>query len=151
VLATEWKHLWDLDARILPLAFGAAKGNVEEAGATLLLDFATRSLLGVSAVYAADAFATLRIEDPLAVSRLDAHWPDVIDHLRKPGDTGPKAAYAALAALLATESTSTFRRVRANYTKRLSWLRERLQLNGDPILGMTIHQAKGREWDTRSG
>jgi DNA helicase-2/ATP-dependent DNA helicase PcrA len=26
VLATEWKHLWELDARILPLAFGAAKG-----------------------------------------------------------------------------------------------------------------------------
>jgi DNA helicase-2/ATP-dependent DNA helicase PcrA len=69
VLATEWKHLWDLDARILPLAFGAAKGNIEEAGATLLLDFATRSLLGVSAVYAGDAFTTLRIEDPLAVGR----------------------------------------------------------------------------------
>lgn len=148
VLATEWKHLWDLDARILPLAFGAAKGNVEEAGGTLLLDFATRSLLGVGAVYAGDAFATLHIEDPLAVGRLDAHWPDVIDRLLKPGDAGPKAAYVALVALLATESNTTFRPVRGNYTKRIGWLRERLQVDGDPILGMTIHQAKGREWDT---
>jgi DNA helicase-2/ATP-dependent DNA helicase PcrA len=147
VLATEWKHLWDLDARILPLAFGAAKGNIEEAGATLLLDFASRSLLGVSAVYAGEAFSTLRIEDPLAVGRLDARWPDVIDKLRQPGDAGPKAAYVALVALLATECDTTFRAVRANYTNRLGWLRKRLEADCDVILGMTVHQAKGREWN----
>ena len=82
-----------------------------------------------------------------SVGRLDARWPEVIDELLKPGDAGPKAAYVALVALLATETDSMFRPVRGNYTKRLGWLRERLQADRDLILGMTIHQAKGREWD----
>lgn len=148
VLATRWADLWDVDVRVLPLAFGAAKGNIEEAGATLLLDFATRTLLGVGAVYTADALSTLRITDPLAIDRLDAGWPAVIEALRRPGAAGPKAGYGALVDLIATESDETFRPVRGNYTKRLAWLRERLELDGGLVLGLSVHQAKGREWNT---
>lgn len=148
VLATRWADLWEVDARVLPLAFGAAKGNVEEAGATLLLDYVTRTLLGTGAVYASDALSTLRIADPLAVNRLDAGWPIVIEALLQPGIKGPKGGYIALVELIATESDAAFRPVRGNYTKRLAWLRERLELDGDLILGLSVHQAKGREWDT---
>lgn len=148
VLATQWADLWDLDARVLPLAFGAAKGNIEEAGATLLLDFVTRTLLGVGAVYMADALSTLRIGDPLAIERLDAGWPGVIEQLRVPGMDGPKAGYIALVDLIATESDAKFRPVRGNYTKRLARLRERLVLDTALVLGLSVHQAKGCEWDT---
>jgi hypothetical protein len=63
---------------VLPLAFGAAKGNIPEAGATLLLDYVKRALLGLSAIYADEALATLRIA-VAGLERLDAGWPDVID------------------------------------------------------------------------
>jgi DNA helicase-2/ATP-dependent DNA helicase PcrA len=148
VLATRWADLWDLDARVLPLAFGAAKGNIEEAGATLLLDYVTRTLLGVGAVYTADALSTLRIVDLLATDRLDAGWPAVIEQLLRPGAEGPKAGYIALVDLIASESDGKFRAVHGAYTKRLAWLRERLELDGDLILGLSVHQAKGCEWDT---
>ncbi len=147
MLATRWADLWELDTRVLPLAFGAAKGNVEEAGATLLLDFVTRTLLGVGAVYAGDALSTLRIDNALAVDRMDAGWPAVIETLLQPGADGPTAGYLALVSLVATESNATFRPVRGNYTKRLAWLRERLELDGDLLVGLSVHQAKGREWD----
>lgn len=147
MLATRWADLWELDTRVLPLAFGAAKGNVEEAGATLLLDFVTRTLLGVGAVYAGDALSTLRIANALAVDRMDAGWPAVIEALLQRGAEGPKAGYLALVSLVATESNATFRPVRGNYTKRLAWLRERLELDGDLVVGLSVHQAKGREWD----
>jgi DNA helicase-2/ATP-dependent DNA helicase PcrA len=147
VLASEWAHLWSLEPNILPLAFGSAKGNVAEAGATLLLDYVTRSLLGLDAVYTTDALATLRITDPVAVDRLDASWPRVIDALRQDGTPGLKAGYAALVDLLTGETDTAFPQVRANYTKRLGWLRERLAFSGDVVAGMTVHQAKGREWN----
>ncbi|MDQ3632729.1 MAG: hypothetical protein M3417_15960 [Actinomycetota bacterium] len=54
----------------------------------------------------------------------------------------------ALVNLVATESSATFRAVRGNYTKRLAWLRERLEADEDLVLGLSVHQAKGREWDT---
>ena len=147
VLATEWAHLWDVEKPVLPLAFGSAKGNIAEAGATLLLDYATRSLLGLDATYAVDALATLGITDPEAVGRLDAGWPAVIAALQQNGDQGLRDGYAALVSLLATESHEAFPAVRGNYTKRLGWLRERLEFSGALIPGMTVHQAKGREWN----
>jgi DNA helicase-2/ATP-dependent DNA helicase PcrA len=148
VLASEWAHLWGLEKSVLPLAFGSAKGNVAEAGATLLLDYVARSLLGLNATYAMDALATLRITDPDAVDRLDAGWPAVIDALRQEGDPGPRAGYLALVDLLAAETSTTLPQVRGNYTKRLGWLRERLEFSSDVVVaGMTVHQAKGREWD----
>jgi DNA helicase-2/ATP-dependent DNA helicase PcrA len=121
---------------------------VAEAGATLLLDYVARSLLGLNATYAMDALATLRITDPDAVDRLDAGWPAVIDALRQEGDPGPRAGYLALVDLLAAETSTTLPQVRGNYTKRLGWLRERLEFSSDVVVaGMTVHQAKGREWD----
>lgn len=150
VLASEWSHLWDLEASMLPLAFGSPKGKAEEAGATLLLDFLTRSLLELDAVYAADALSTLRIDDEEAISRLDVGWPSVIGALRAPGRDGPRAAYGAMVELMATESDATFRAVHGSYTKRLERLRSRLDLGVNLIAGMTVHQAKGREWDVVS-
>ncbi len=146
VLASEWAHLWELNASVLPLAFGSAKGNIPEAGATMLLDYATRQLLGLAATYADDALATLRIADPTAIDRLDRGWPEVIDHLRRPGRPGLNQAYNALVALVATETDVTFPAVRGNYTRRLGWLRDRVVLPANLIPGLTVHQAKGREW-----
>jgi len=147
ILACEWRQLWELDAHVLPLAFGSAKGNAPEAGATLLLDYVTRSLLGLDATYIGDALSTLRIGNPEAIARLDAGWPKVIEALCQDADAGPKAGYQAMVDLLSTETSTPFPPVHWQYTKRLGWLRERLLFDGDMVPGMTIHQAKGREWD----
>jgi DNA helicase-2/ATP-dependent DNA helicase PcrA len=146
VLASEWAHLWELNASVLPLAFGSAKGNIPEAGATLLLDYVTRQLLGLRATYADDALATLRIDDSVAIDRLDRGWPEVLEQLRHPGRAGLNQAYNALVGLLATETDVAFPAVRGNYTKRLGWLRERVILPSNLVPGLTVHQAKGREW-----
>lgn len=147
VLATRWADLWELDASVLPLAFGAAKGNIAEAAATLLLDHVTRSILQVSAVYTGDACSTLRIAcDELL--QLEAEWPHVLAELQEGGETGGRAGYVRLVEVLARVSDAEFPSVRRNYTRRLEALAERLAHPGNLIPGLTIHQAKGREWDT---
>lgn len=146
VLATHWKPLWLAPSNVLPLAFSSARWNIPEAGATLLLDFLTRSLFSTPAATRDDALATLRI-DPYALDRLDGLWPAVVDTLRAPGSAALTAAYNAIVDTVATQSSTTFPKSRANYTERLGWLRDRLTARLDLVPGMTIHQAKGREWD----
>jgi DNA helicase-2/ATP-dependent DNA helicase PcrA len=44
VLASTWNQLWEVDNHVLPLAFHAFKGGLEEAAATVLLNHVTRSV-----------------------------------------------------------------------------------------------------------
>lgn len=147
VLACFWKQLWETSSRVLPLAFGSAKGNNPEAAATLLLNHLTRTVFGEGATYLADALTTLGIDDPYAVGRLEPLLQPVVDRLASSGEGSLNPAYDDLVAAVRSESRRGFPKAHGAYTKRLALLRERLTSGQRLIPGMTTHQAKGREWD----
>ena len=137
-------QLWETGAHVLPLAFGSAKGNTPEAAATLLLNQLTRKVLGENATYLSDALVTLGITDLDAPRRLE---PAVIEHLASGGKAVLSTAYQSLVAAIRSESRREFPAVHWRYTQRLDDLRSRLSYFGQLIPGMTVHQAKGREWN----
>ncbi|MGW4890925.1 UvrD-helicase domain-containing protein [Kitasatospora sp. NPDC004240] len=146
VLARQWKPLWDTDSRVLPLAFRSASGNPQEAASTLLLNQLTRSAFGERATYASDAAATLRLDDR-ARARLEPRLDNVLSALASTDDL--PAVLKSLTAAIASESLVTMPRRHPDHIDRLRHLRARLSHpSGQLILGLTTHQAKGREWDT---
>jgi DNA helicase-2/ATP-dependent DNA helicase PcrA len=147
VLACQWKQLWETGAHVLPLAYGSAKGNMPEAAATLLLNQLTRKVLGENATYLSDALATLGITDLDAPRRLEPPLQAVIEDLASGGKSALNTAYQSLVVAIGSESRREFPAVHWRYTQRLDDLRTRLSYSGQRIPGMTVHQAKGREWN----
>lgn len=149
VLAGLWEALWTAGDMVLPLAWGSARGNLVEAATTLLLNQVTRDLLGVEATFLPDALATLGITDRTAVDRLETPFADLLGLLS--GPTSKKhfdEVYYSLIAAIGRESGRDFPpKSHANYTSRLQRLAQRLSADGVCTPGMTVHQAKGREWD----
>ncbi|MYV53729.1 UvrD-helicase domain-containing protein [Streptomyces sp. SID3212] len=145
VLAREWKPLWNTDPRVLPLAFRSASGNTQEAASTLLLNRLTRSAFGEHATYVTDAAATLRLDED-ARARLEPRLDAILARLADKEDlTG---TLADLTAAIATESSARIPGKHPSQIERLRQLRTRLlHPFDDLILGLTTHQAKGREWD----
>lgn len=145
VLAREWKPLWNTHPRVLPLAFRSASGNTQEAASTLLLNQLTRSAFGEHATYAADAAATLRLDDD-ARARLEPRLDAILAQLADSDDL--PATLADLTAAIAAESPVRIPRRHPDHIDRLHQLRIRLlRPFDDLVLGLTTHQAKGREWD----
>jgi DNA helicase-2/ATP-dependent DNA helicase PcrA len=147
VLACQWKQLWDVGPHVLPLAYGSAKGNMPEAAATLLLNHLTHAALGENATYLSDALTTLGITDNDAPRRLEPALQDVLENLKAQGKPALIAAYHGLVAAISAESRREFPAVHWRYTERLEVLRSRLAYRGKLNVGMTVHQAKGREWN----
>ncbi|GAT87931.1 hypothetical protein CVCC1112_2590 [Paenarthrobacter nicotinovorans] len=148
VLCSKWKPLWAVDDSVLPLAFGAAKGNLVEAASTLLLDCFLRSRFHLSATYLADALATLGVTDQSALGRMEPMLSEVIARLgSSESSKALKEVYSALIGVVGSESGREFPKVHHNYTKRLDSLRRRIVHQGKLTPGVTIHQSKGREWD----
>jgi DNA helicase-2/ATP-dependent DNA helicase PcrA len=147
VLACQWKQLWALGAHILPLAYGSAKGNTPEAAATLLLNQLTRTVFGENATYLSDALATLGITDAEAPRRMEPGLREVIEVLGSGGKIALAIAYRNLIDTVSSESRREFPAAHWRYTERLEGLRSRLTCSGQLIAGMTVHQAKGKEWE----
>ncbi|MEU2797522.1 UvrD-helicase domain-containing protein [Streptomyces sp. NPDC007117] len=146
VLAREWKPLWNTHPRVLPLAFRSASGNTQEAASTLLLNQLTHSAFGEHATYAADAAATLRLDDD-ARARLEPRLDAILAQLADSDDL--PTVLANLTAAIATESPVRIPSRHRHHIERLQQLRARLlHPFEDLVLGLTTHQAKGREWDT---
>jgi len=149
VLAGLWETLWTAGDMVLPLAWGSARGNLVEAATTLLLNQVTRDLLGIEATFLPDALATLGITDRTAVDRLEAPFAALLGTLT--GATSKKHfddLYYSLIAAIDRESGRDFPpKSHANYTSRLQRLAQRLSVDGVCIPAMTVHQAKGRQWD----
>jgi DNA helicase-2/ATP-dependent DNA helicase PcrA len=149
LLACLWADLWETSPLVLPLAWGSAKGNVVEAATTLLLNQVCHTILGYTATYLGEALLTLNITDQAAVERLEPGLQRVLELVAK-ATTKPQlhAAYDALIAAVQQESLCEFpTKAHPNYTKRLQRLQARLTVGEQIIPGMTVHQAKGREWD----
>ncbi|WP_431946583.1 UvrD-helicase domain-containing protein [Micromonospora marina] len=146
VLAHDWNTLWQIGQDVLPLSFGSPR-TAEKAAALLLLDIVTVAGLGQHAVFVGEALQLLRITDPDAPARLAPRLSDVLSTLRPATTAAVNDAWDALVAAIATESARSFRPRRANYTRPLAQLGDYLRRAvARPVPGLTIHQAKGREW-----
>jgi len=148
-LALEWKSLWALGPGVLPLAFGRATGRTDEAAATLLLNCFTLSVLNMRAVFVGDALTTLGIVDPSAVRRLEPALREVLAALQgSPEDKVVREAYAMLATAVRSESQREQPALHWQRLVRLKELRARVtSTTAKMVSGLTVHQAKGREWD----
>ena len=147
VLALWWKSLWELGARVLPLAFHAFKGGYEEAAATLLLNHVTRSVLDLDATYLNDALTALAIRDREVPRLLEPDLQRVSETLRSGGRVAVTAAYHELVEVVSHVSPRRLRPAHPAHTSRLALVQERLAYPGRPVPGLTTHQAKGGEWD----
>lgn len=147
VLALTWKQLWDAGAHVLPLAFSSPKGGTEEAAATLLLNHVSQLNLGENATYLSDALTTLGISDIDTPRHLEGGLQLVLETLLEGGKDGTNAAYGKLVAVVKTVSPRTLRKAHHSHTGRLALIAERVARTDKPVLGLTTHQAKGREWD----
>ncbi|MBN9109940.1 MAG: ATP-dependent helicase [Pseudonocardia sp.] len=149
ILGTHWKDLWSIDDAILPLSFGSVD-NKTDALIILLLDQALRDHFGVGAIYAAEAASVLGIPSEIFDARRLPLFRNALDLLMSDSNESPKLVLADLRSQIRDiGSPGIVRRLSADSEEirvgRLKSIRERLQMPS-PVLAMTVHQAKGREW-----
>lgn len=148
VLAARWSSLWDSDECVLPLSFGVID-NQTDAATVLLLDVLVRAHFGVQAIYAEEAATLLGISpDALRTDGPRALGP-VLEMLR--AGAGASSSMDQLrTAMRQLGSQRQLRPLRADrealHMARLSAIGRRAS-HARCVPGMTVHQAKGREWD----
>ncbi len=149
VLAPEWQVLWEAEARVLPLSFGRVD-NQTDAAIVLLLDEVVRAHFGRPAIFAQEAMTLLGLDPDVVRAEGNATLRPVLETLSV---ATPQACAHAIqqlrAALRALGSPRQLRSLpaasEAAQQERLHALAVRLN-TGACIPGMTIHQAKGKEW-----
>ncbi|WP_405196020.1 UvrD-helicase domain-containing protein [Streptomyces anulatus] len=149
VLARMWQSLWDCDPQVLPLAakWKARMGPLQKALCTLLLNELTQNALGLPALFLPDAWITLGIKDPETMEELRPGLKSALQRL-----AGQDNLAAIWTSLVRTVVAKARMEPSAGHTrtprKALSHLRTRLNVEHERlIIGLTCHQAKGREWD----
>ncbi|MGW5456236.1 UvrD-helicase domain-containing protein [Nocardia sp. NPDC003979] len=148
VLASWWKELWELGPGVLPLAFHGFKGGIEEAATVLVLDYVTRNILDLNAIYINDALTSLAISDRDTPLQIGAELQAITETL-KGGDDKKSVieAYGQLSRLIAQISPRRLRPAHASHTQGLKRIQQRLAYPGRPVPALTTHQAKGNEWN----
>ncbi|MBA0124497.1 ATP-dependent helicase [Haloechinothrix sp. YIM 98757] len=151
VLAPEWGMLWQSDARVLPLSFGRVD-NQTEAGIILLLDQVVTERFDRRAIFAPEAMALLGLEPETVQAEGSSQFRQVLETI---SHGTPEAMASALNQLRsALKELGSPRQLRTlpgsgeeKQRARLHSLAQRLN-QARCIPGMTIHQAKGKEWPT---
>lgn len=149
VLAPEWDMLWQTDLRVLPLSFGRVD-NQTDAAIVLLLDQVVSAHFGRPAIFAQEALTLLGLDPAIVRTDGAAVLRPVIETLSSATDDAAAAGIRQLRHSL--KDLGSPRQLRAlpltseaAQRARLLALALRLQ-QPKCIPGMTIHQAKGREW-----
>ncbi|MDF6020968.1 UvrD-helicase domain-containing protein [Streptomyces sp. JH34] len=148
VLARKWQSLWDCDSHVLPLATAKWRmGPLQKALCTLLLNELTQTALRLPALFLPEAWTTLGIKEAEMLEELRPTLQSTLQHLAGQDDLGEIWA-ALVRAVVATGRVELPKRNKLTPRKALGHLRTRLNVEHDRlILGLTCHQAKGREWD----
>jgi DNA helicase-2/ATP-dependent DNA helicase PcrA len=149
VLAPEWDMLWQVDGRVLPLSFGRVD-NQTDAAIVLLLDQVVTTHFGRSAIFAQEAMTLLGLDS----ESIRAEGGDLLRPVLETLSLAtPEATASAIRQLRAAlKELGSPRKLRALPAASEATQQERLhalalRLNsGGCIPGMTIHQAKGKEW-----
>lgn len=148
VLARRWQSLWDCSPRVLPLATAKwGMGSLQKALCTLLLNELTQTALGLPALFLPDAWTTLGIREPESFEKLRPDLQSTLQRLAGQDDLSEvwTALVRTVAATAHLEPSEGHKRTPR---KALGHLRTRLHVQHERlVLGLTCHQAKGREWD----
>lgn len=146
-LARRWADLWNVGDNVLPLAFRTI-GNAIDGILNLLLDEVTRRKLGRDSFGKQSACVVLGIDPadlapiqsavlaPVLQAMLSGESPDRVLHLLR--DAAVKLGSSRRPTRLQKQGEPIRER-------EIEALRRRLQRD-DLIPGLTVHQAKGREW-----
>ncbi|PZS15846.1 MAG: hypothetical protein DLM60_16300 [Pseudonocardiales bacterium] len=149
VLAGMWKDLWGSGDNVLPLSSSSTPENPPEAAAVLLLDRVTQTAVGYHAVFLQDALTNLGITDAEALHRMAQPFTKILETLRGDEPKAADVAWTQLVAVVKQESSRAFPRKHSAQVARLEKIRQVLRSGRARFIpGLTIHQAKGREWNT---
>lgn len=151
MLASQWDRLWAGPANVLPLSFGRSSNKVD-AAMILLLDHVVRSQFSRRAIFLPEALALLDLDADAYRTEGPALFAGVAAILAEPAPDGPRRALDALRPGMqllgaprrprATGGDSELRQLGL-----MAALSTRLRSGERLVPGMTIHQAKGCEWD----
>jgi len=149
VLASNWDTLWNGPDNVLPLSFGRTT-NRTDAAAIVLLDHIVHAKFAQRTIFLPEALLLLDLDPEAYQMQGPTVLGNVVDILVRPGGGPPVALQALRQAVIQLGGA---RRPRAGGAEseqrqidRLGALARRVRA-GDVVPGMTIHQAKGREWN----
>lgn len=148
-LASKWETLWTSFDHILPLSFGRT-GNKTDAATTLLLDYLIQLKFSDHAIFLYEALIILGINHMTYHQEGQQQMSELYETLTGEDHNTLEQALDDLRSTIKTLGASSRPR-RSNreqrHIERLGWLKQRLSTQHTLVPGMTIHQAKGREWD----
>jgi DNA helicase-2/ATP-dependent DNA helicase PcrA len=147
VLASSWDALWQAPDHVLPLSFGMTT-NRSDAAAIVLLNHLLQSRFSERTIFLPEAVLLLELDPDTYRQQGATVLGNVVDTL---GRQGPMEALRALRnAMVELGAPRRLRAGRAEAERRqldrLGALARRVRAPR-VVPGMTIHQAKGREWD----
>lgn len=146
-LARRWAHLWEIGDNVLPLAFRTV-GNATDGMLNLLLDVVTRRKLGHNSFGKQSACVILGIEPAELALIQNTVLQPVLQAMMGGVSAARVLQLLRDAALDLGANRRPSRLPRQGEPDReleIDALRRRLQRE-DLIPGLTVHQAKGREW-----
>lgn len=103
--------------------------------------------LGVHGPFLRDARITLGLADPEVASAAERWAEDSARRLAKQDGYTPKQAYLDMADDLGAIIGRSFPDVHHSRYQYFKWLLPRMASAQPLVMGLTVHQAKGREWD----
>jgi DNA helicase-2/ATP-dependent DNA helicase PcrA len=151
VLASRWGHLWEASDAILPLSFGRTANKTDAAG-IVLLDHLVYAAFNHHSIFLPEALILLSLDREMYRLEGPAVLGKVVEILAVPGDDGPAKALAALRQAMKDlgaprRPPSSSGDSEQRQLDRMAALGKRVRSDAKVVPGMTIHQAKGREWD----
>lgn len=151
VLASKWDDLWTGPSNVLPMSFGRTT-NKTDAAAIVLLDHLVYQAFSQHAIFLQEALVLLDLDPDEYRTRGAAAFGAVVEALRQPGTTAPARALPLLRQ--AVKDLGAPRRppsrsgdAEQRQIDRMTALAERVRSGNQLVPGLTIHQAKGREWN----
>lgn len=150
-LASTWGALWNGPDHILPLSFGRTT-NQNDAAAIVLLDHLVHSKFSERAIFLPEALILLGLDLDTYRAEGPTILGSVVETLASGTHDAPARALVQLRG--SVKDLGAARRPPAGsgeneqrQVDRLAALAARLHSARSLVPGMTIHQAKGREWD----
>jgi DNA helicase II / ATP-dependent DNA helicase PcrA len=151
VLAAKWDDLWRAGETVLPMSFGRTT-NKTDAAAILLLDQLVYSAFGHHAIFLPEALVLLDLSFDAYAGRGQSVLGGVLDNLsRATSEADRRTTLNLLRSAVKTLGSprrppSGNAHAEQRQLDRLAALASRVRASS-LVPGMTIHQAKGREWD----
>lgn len=149
VLASEWEALWSASPDVLPFSFGRV-GNRVDAALAVLLNQVVISHFGELSTFGPDAAVILGLDPGTMQADGARALRDVLDRLGSGTEEEAASALSLLRENLSALGSRPVARLRAaNEALRVRRLQDlALRLHSNKLIpGLTIHQAKGREWE----